>query len=370
MEATMAEKRFVHVPGDQVGPMIAALRADGFTNVQQVPEDDGRFTLVGTNGDPGVADPGAAGAGQVDLSSIPAQDRAIAQKILDAFAAAGFGVFQQVAALANAIRESNLKPNAHSPPPEDSVGLFQLNRIAGLGRGHSAQSLEDPDTNIDIIIQEATKFPEFRGASSLDDAVAAFVRRVERPANMDTEIAKRQGIANGLMQQAPKGDGRFTLVGTNGETTDPGVAAPAPAGAGQVDLSSIPAQDRAIAQKILDSFAAAGFGVFQQVAALANAIRESNLKPNAHSPPPEDSVGLFQLNRIAGLGRGHSIQSLEDPDTNIDIIIQEATKFPEFRGASSLDDAVAAFVRRVERPANMGTEIAKRQEIANRLMQA
>jgi hypothetical protein len=64
------------------------------------------------------------GAAQINLSSIPTQDRAIAQKILDAFAAAGFGVIQQVAALANAIRESNLKPNAHSTPPEDSVGFI------------------------------------------------------------------------------------------------------------------------------------------------------------------------------------------------------------------------------------------------------
>jgi hypothetical protein len=205
MEQTMAEKRFVHVPDDQVGPMIAALRADGFTNVQQVPEGDGKFTLIGTDGD--VADPhpdgdapALPGAGRVDLSSIPTQDRAIAQKILDAFAAAGYGVFQQVAALANAIGESNLKPNAHSPPPEDSVGLFQLNRRTGLGRGHSSQSLEDPDTNISLIILEAKKFDEFKNASSLDDAVAVFVRKVERPADADTEIAKRQEIANRLMQ--------------------------------------------------------------------------------------------------------------------------------------------------------------------------
>jgi len=203
MEQTMAEKRFVHVPGDQVGPMIAALRADGFTNVQQVPEGDGRVTLIGTDGDvadPGPGAPATAGAGEVNLTSIPAQDREVAQKILDAFAGAGYGVIQQVAALANAIRESNLKPSAHSPPPEESIGLFQLNREGGLGRGHSIQSLEDPDTNISLIIQETKKFAEFKNAASLNEAVAVFVRKVERPANMDAEIAKRQAIADTLLR--------------------------------------------------------------------------------------------------------------------------------------------------------------------------
>jgi hypothetical protein len=194
----MPEKRVLHVLGDQVGPIIAGLRADGFPNVQQVPEGDGSFTLIGTTED--IASPTASlGAGQIDLASIPEADRPVALKIVNAFAANGFGIFQQVAALANAIAESNLKPNAHSPPPEESIGLFQLNLRAGLGRGHSIQSLEDPDTNIDIIIEECKKFPAFGSAGSLDDAVAEFVSKVERPAEMEDQIKKRQGIASRLL---------------------------------------------------------------------------------------------------------------------------------------------------------------------------
>ena len=44
-----------------------------------------------------------------------------------------------------------------------------------------------------------------------------------------------------------------------------------------VSLGSIQPSRREIAQKVLDTFAAAGFGQFQQVAALANAIAESGL---------------------------------------------------------------------------------------------
>jgi hypothetical protein len=197
----MPEKRVLHVSADQVGPMIAALKADGFTNVRQEPEGGDLFTLIGT-GD-AVADPASVaepdGAEQVDLSSIPATKRPIAQKILDAFANAGFGKFQQVAALANAVRESNLNPIAHSTPPEESIGLFQLNHKKGLGVGHSIQSLEDPDTNIDIIIEACHNVGTFKTAASLADAVAEFVTKIERPANTEDEIARRLKIANQLL---------------------------------------------------------------------------------------------------------------------------------------------------------------------------
>jgi hypothetical protein len=202
MERAMLEKRVLHVSADQVGPMIAALKADGFTNVQQEPEGGDLFTLIGvgdTVADPApLAEPG--GAAQVDLSSIAATKRPIAQKILDAFANAGFGTFQQVAALANAIHESNLDPIAHSPPPEESIGLFQLNHKQGLGVGHSIQSLEDPDTNIDIIIEACHNVGTFKTASSLADAVAEFVSKIERPANQAVEIATRRTIANRLLR--------------------------------------------------------------------------------------------------------------------------------------------------------------------------
>lgn len=143
--------------------------------------------------------PPNAGAAQISLTRIPAGREEIAKLIISKFAEAGYGKIQQVAALANAIRESNLNPNAHNQtPPESSVGLFQLNRNGGLGTGHEVAALKDPAFNISLIIREAKKFDAFKNAASLFDAVDVFVRKVERPANQTTEVQKRVEIAKGL----------------------------------------------------------------------------------------------------------------------------------------------------------------------------
>lgn len=131
----------------------------------------------------------------LDLGSIDAARRSIAQHIVDAFAAAGFGMLQQATALANAVAESNLNPMAHATAGEDSVGLFQLNRNGGRGTGHSVQELMDPDVNIGIIIAAAKSVHEFATAASLQAAVDAFVRRVEIPADIEGEVQKRLAIA-------------------------------------------------------------------------------------------------------------------------------------------------------------------------------
>jgi hypothetical protein len=131
----------------------------------------------------------------LSLASIPVGKREIAQKILDMFAAAGFGQFQQVAALANAIAISNLDPQAHAGIGEDSWGVFLLNRNGGFGAGHTAEELQNPDTNIGIVVEQAKKQPAFQAAASLDEAVDIFVRRIERPANPSGEVIRRQQIA-------------------------------------------------------------------------------------------------------------------------------------------------------------------------------
>ncbi len=136
----------------------------------------------------------------LSLASIPAGKREIAQKILDRFAAAGFGQFQQVAALANAIADSNLDPLAHISAPDDSWGLFQLNRNGGLGVGFTPEQLQDPETNVAIVVKEAQRHPTFRAATSLDDAVDAFVRSIDRPPNPSGEVIKRQQIARQLFR--------------------------------------------------------------------------------------------------------------------------------------------------------------------------
>ena len=136
--------------------------------------------------------------GGINLDSInPAARREMAKLIVRSFAEAGYGKLHQATAVANAIAELNLNPKAHSRPPEDSVGLFQLNRSNGLGKGYSVSELEDPTKNIAIIIAQTKKpgLPAFKHATTLEAAVTAFVRDIERPADRPGQIAKRLGIA-------------------------------------------------------------------------------------------------------------------------------------------------------------------------------
>lgn len=122
--------------------------------------------------------------------------------IVNRFERAGFTREQQLAALANAIGESGLDPNEASDPPEQSFGLFQCNRVGGLGIGFTEEQLKDPETNIGIIIKEAKRFSEFTGAHSVADAVRAFVRFIERPKHPEADIIKRMAIAEKLSRPA------------------------------------------------------------------------------------------------------------------------------------------------------------------------
>lgn len=148
--------------------------------------------------DPNQQPPGPSD-GAFQLNTIPPARRPIATKILDAFAKAGFGKFQQATALANAIAESALNPSAHAGVGEDSWGLFQLNRKGGLGKGHNPDELKNPDRNIAIVLAEASKYAEFTHAVSLSQAVSAFVRDVERPSNIPGEIINRLKIAQKIL---------------------------------------------------------------------------------------------------------------------------------------------------------------------------
>ncbi|MBZ9814756.1 hypothetical protein [Mesorhizobium sp. CA7] len=120
---------------------------------------------------------------------------------------------------------------------------------------------------------------------------------------------------------------------------------------------------------IVDRFQRAGFTKDQHLlAALANAIVESGLDPTIKSPIPEESYGLFQCNRTAGLGKGYSVEQLKDPEINISIIIREARKYSAFTAASSTESAIDAFVRFIERPKNTPGAISKRNQIAKLLV--
>ncbi|MCP3413594.1 hypothetical protein NLM16_05720 [Bradyrhizobium brasilense] len=139
--------------------------------------------------------PPGPSSGPLNLSGFKGARLEMARRIQTAFANAGFGKFQQAAALANAVAESSLNPNAHAAVGEDSWGLFQLNRNGGLGQGHNPADLVNPDTNISIVLTEAKKYREFVSAPSIDRAVSAFVRDVERPADIGGQIVKRTKIA-------------------------------------------------------------------------------------------------------------------------------------------------------------------------------
>ena len=78
-------------------------------------------------------------------------------------------------------------------------GLFQLNTHGGLGTGHDPADLIKPDVNINIILSVAKTVPSFRAATTPGDAVAAFVTKIERPADQIGAIKDRTAIAGRLL---------------------------------------------------------------------------------------------------------------------------------------------------------------------------
>ena len=143
---------------------------------------------------PPATSPPAAKSSEIDLSSISKTRREMAIMIIDAFAVE-YGKWQQIAALANAIAESTLNPNAKAGGSENSWGLFQLNITNGLGRGKTPAQLKDPATNIAIILAETKKFPAFGSAGSLEQAVAIFVKKIEKPLDTAGAVVSRIKIA-------------------------------------------------------------------------------------------------------------------------------------------------------------------------------
>ncbi|MDB5578951.1 MAG: hypothetical protein JWR80_4127 [Bradyrhizobium sp.] len=141
-------------------------------------------------------------AGDIKFDSITAAKRPIALQIINGFKDANYNTFQQAAALANAIAESGLNPKSRNfnPPKEDSVGLFQLNRLGGgVGSGISLEDLKDPAKNIALIIKEANSVPAFKASDSLSNAVSVFVHKIEKPGDKEGETTKRIAIALKLL---------------------------------------------------------------------------------------------------------------------------------------------------------------------------
>jgi hypothetical protein len=128
----------------------------------------------------------------------------MAQKIVDAFANAGFNQIKQATAVATARKESGLDPTIVNARGEHSVGLFQLNTQGGRGAGHSDAELKDPDANIAIVIAAARNPRDpfgrnFAQANTLEEAVHTFVVDFENPKDIPTEISDVLGLARPLL---------------------------------------------------------------------------------------------------------------------------------------------------------------------------
>jgi hypothetical protein len=126
-------------------------------------------------------------------SQVPSSE--MIKLIYSKFKDAGFNDAQAKAAIANAMAESSLNPNATNiTGKEESYGLFQINRKAHPE--FSAAELVDPVKNIDAMIKIMKKdqksYDTFRGLTDENAATAYFMRQFERPANQsDAKVNDR-----------------------------------------------------------------------------------------------------------------------------------------------------------------------------------
>lgn len=126
------------------------------------------------------------------LTSPQRQNAAIIER---EFRAAGYSATLVAAAIVNAIAESGLNPRAAGDGGW-SIGLFQMNRKAGAGRGHSVQELEDPSSNARILLSVEKKALDkveaaVKAGAGVAEAAGLFAQYVERPRDTLGEKAKR-----------------------------------------------------------------------------------------------------------------------------------------------------------------------------------
>ena len=141
-----------------------------------------------------------------NATKVVAQNQATADLIFNSAKNAGFNDIQASALVANAIQESSLNASAKNFNPssrDDSIGLFQLNFNGGLGIDFQRKKnlsiadakilATDPQENVNFIIAEA-KRKGFGSTRTAEEANRFLVKRVIRPANQETEIARRTAI--------------------------------------------------------------------------------------------------------------------------------------------------------------------------------
>jgi len=238
-----------------------------------------------------------------------------------------------------------------------------------LGTGAATRAITAPGTDLNKILSEARQAAE---AEKID------------PANLEGRdkplLATDGGTSLGLVAaqvqaalEASRGHVRQEVekrIARAGQGFGPA----RPVAGINLNSPKIPASRRAIASLIAESFAAAGFGAIQQIAAIANAIAESGLNPAAENLNGERSFGLFQLNQNGGVGTGFPEAGVKDPKRNIAIMLGEIAMPHQtehrkrFMTTTSLLEAVEIFVHHFEKPADKTGETTKRFKIAQTLV--
>jgi hypothetical protein len=184
-----------------------------------------------------------------------------------------------------------------------------------------------------------------------------------------TPSLPKAGTAEAVSQQSFLGGQQQTYASMGGGEFGPDMLAATGVNVDQVNNTSpTRAGGGDMANLIRTKFKAAGFSDAQAEGAVANAIAESRLDPNAYNGRGgEESVGLFQMNRKGGLGKDYSVEQLKDPNLNIDLAIAAAKKAPRFQAAKTAEEATKAFMLEVERPKDQSASAqAKRVGFLNK----
>lgn len=293
-------------------------------------------------GAPAVAGAGGAAGGIIKgtLSSIAGGTKNVMGSLLSAAAGAGIGAL--IAATTKDMTKEELE-YAISANEKDLMDKKRLSTNPSIGAGDRKKQIQVLE---ELLSQQKTRLEDLNSRTgNIQKAIGgAAKKRTER---IEAGKAERQFMDD------PENPGGPKILKIEKETTGK-------------SPTKIGKDAEAMKQLIYDKFIAAGFTPEQAQGAIANAIAESGLNPMARSPvtEKEDSVGLFQLNRKGGVGTGHSVQDLQDPNKNIDLIIAAAKKSPSFMAAKTADEATRTFMTTVERPADQ-SENAQQKRLAN-----
>lgn len=102
-----------------------------------------------------------------------------------AFSGAGYSLATTAAAVVNAYAESRLNPLAVGDSGR-SIGLFQLNTVAGAGIGYTRDQLVNPERNASVLLAKERRSlakveAEAAAGAGVASLAGSFSRLVERP---------------------------------------------------------------------------------------------------------------------------------------------------------------------------------------------